>query len=94
MSNGVFKPDSNDPDYCNAQCADLVQELAKLQKFPNSFVVSYARHLAANVPSSGPDRLRPQWTTQLPAAWLQQESVKDSEPPFREAVQTFAKASF
>ncbi|KAI6239224.1 NOC3-like protein [Aphelenchoides fujianensis] len=90
VTNGVFRPDLADPDYCNALCTDLVAELDKYEKYPNPFVVAYARNLKQKLPSSGPDRLNPAWCTMKPADWLRSESIKDLRPPYWDSVAAFA----
>ncbi|KAI6200008.1 NOC3-like protein [Aphelenchoides besseyi] len=94
VTNGIYRPDLADPDYCNALCTDFVAELNKYEKYPNPIVVAYARHFKNKLPSSGVDRLNSQWCTMKPSEWLCSDSIKDLKAPFWDSVSTFAKNPF
>ncbi|KAI6236825.1 NOC3-like protein [Aphelenchoides besseyi] len=91
VTNGIYRPDLADPDYCNALCTDFVAELNKYETYPNPIVVAYARHFKNKLPSSGVDRLNPQWCTMKPSEWLRSDNIKDLKAPFWDSVSTFAK---
>ncbi|CAD5226119.1 unnamed protein product [Bursaphelenchus okinawaensis] len=88
---GLYRPDFEDPDHTNAQSTDFVAELNKYLKYPNSYIVQYAKHLLQQAPSSGQEKLNGQWSTMKPWEWLNKEEVKQTAPPFRESINTFAK---
>ncbi|CAD5231026.1 unnamed protein product [Bursaphelenchus xylophilus] len=90
-ANGLYRADFPDPDHTNAQSTDLVMELQKLLKYPNSYIVQYAKHLLQQAPSSGQEKLNGQWSTMKPWEWLNKEEVKQTPPAFKESLQTFAK---
>ncbi|KAI6189712.1 NOC3-like protein [Aphelenchoides bicaudatus] len=91
VANGIFKPDLPDPDYCNASSANFVAELKKYEKYPNPVVATYAKHIRANIPSTGHEKLKPEWCTRKPVDWLRDETIKDIDSPYLDSVTKFAK---
>lgn len=59
VGSGRYKPELNDPEYCNANCTALY-EVAALGRHYHPIVRKMAHHIAAGVPASGEGSLIPE----------------------------------
>ncbi|XP_021108734.1 nucleolar complex protein 3 homolog isoform X5 [Heterocephalus glaber] len=59
QGNGVFLPELDEPEYCNAQSTAL-WELHALQRHYHPIVQRFAAHLIAGAPSEGSEALKPE----------------------------------
>uniref|UniRef100_A0A7E4ZX66 NOC3-like protein n=1 Tax=Panagrellus redivivus TaxID=6233 RepID=A0A7E4ZX66_PANRE len=91
VSNGIFRPDAADPDTCNGMASSALPELRKLLTHPERTVGQFASHILAGLPSSGDNRLRPEYVSISPADWLTNEDIKDRPSPYTETITKFAR---
>ncbi|XP_053464298.1 nucleolar complex protein 3 homolog [Nycticebus coucang] len=59
QGSGVFLPELDEPEYCNAQNTAL-RELHALQRYYHPIVQKFASHLIAGAPSEGSEALKPE----------------------------------
>uniref|UniRef100_A0A1I8A8J8 NOC3-like protein n=1 Tax=Steinernema glaseri TaxID=37863 RepID=A0A1I8A8J8_9BILA len=73
ITNGIFRPDMEDPDCSNALSTTIIPELQKLQKHKEKLVQQFALNILKNLPNSGPAQLNGQYTSMKPWNWFDEE---------------------
>ncbi|KAI1720542.1 nucleolar complex-associated protein domain-containing protein [Ditylenchus destructor] len=90
IANGIFQPDSSDPDCSNGMSTDFIKELTLLSKHPDKTVNVFAKNLLHQLPSNGLHRLNAQIANAAPNDWLDAE-VNVVESPFKNVVKKFCQ---
>uniref|UniRef100_F1KWQ1 NOC3-like protein n=1 Tax=Ascaris suum TaxID=6253 RepID=F1KWQ1_ASCSU len=92
-ASGLFKPDVDDPDCCNALSSAVTSELSVLCKHSDPLVVQLAKHLRAGLPSSGAAHISAEISTRKPYEWIERcrkQEIND-EPYFYERISLYCK---
>uniref|UniRef100_A0A915B6G7 NOC3-like protein n=1 Tax=Parascaris univalens TaxID=6257 RepID=A0A915B6G7_PARUN len=92
-ASGLFKPDIDDPDCCNALSSTITSELSVLCKHPDPLVVQLAKHLRAGLPSSGAAHISAEILAVKPYEWIERYRKEeiDDELYFYERISLYCK---
>ncbi|TKR69401.1 hypothetical protein L596_021568 [Steinernema carpocapsae] len=73
ITNGIFRPEMEDPDCSNALSTTIIPELKRLQKHPEKLIGQFALNILKNLPSTGHGQLNGQYTSIRPWNWFDEE---------------------
>ncbi|KAK6108061.1 Nucleolar complex-associated family protein [Brugia pahangi] len=89
-----FKPELDDPDCCGGLSSSIIAEINTLAKHPDKTVRIIARYFQSGLPSTGPNRLLPEYSIKKAYEWYDENNKVaevDEEPFFIKLITAYAK---
>uniref|UniRef100_A0A158Q8E1 NOC3-like protein n=1 Tax=Elaeophora elaphi TaxID=1147741 RepID=A0A158Q8E1_9BILA len=89
-----FKPELDDPDCCGGLSSSIIAEISIFTRHSYKTVRMVARYLQSGLPSTGPNRLLPEYSMKKAYEWYEENKDTgevDEEPFFMKHIIAFAK---
>uniref|UniRef100_A0A8R1TW82 NOC3-like protein n=1 Tax=Onchocerca volvulus TaxID=6282 RepID=A0A8R1TW82_ONCVO len=89
-----FKPEIDDPDCCGGLSSSIIAEISIFSRHSDKTVRIIARYLQSGLPSTGPNRLLPEYSMKKAYEWYEEnKNIGDvaEEPFFVKHIMAFAK---
>ncbi|CAG9531169.1 unnamed protein product [Cercopithifilaria johnstoni] len=90
----LFKPEHDHPDYCGGLSSSIIAEISVFARHSDKTVRMIALYLQSGLPSTGPNRLLPEYSVKKAYEWYEENKdtgEADEEPFFKRRIVAFAE---